>query len=319
MMTDALAFSQMSILGIEELRQLVHRSDRQLVQVDPGRLTGRISHFATKRFALSHGYFSLGVRARGVFSNEQVTIGTSLMETGEGTQWDIKSYAGDIVSCPSCMEHDGTYVGANEFCTISVSAKRLASHFKGEDRLQEEAYWHRMHILRPDPAVAKEIRSRLKRILRLTELSHNGKHDSIADIVTRSTIEAFGLAEICQMPERGNLSSIPAVRIVRRVEEIVRDSDYRIYDVSELCSEMMISRRSLHRAFSDVLGVGPIDFVRKIRLSEVYSKLKESDPRVVRISDIAMQYGFFELGRFAGYYRKVFGEYPIDTLRRRHP
>lgn len=52
---------------------------------------------------------------------------------------------------------------------------------------------------------------------------------------------------------------------------------------------MMINRRSLHRAFSDMVGVGPIDFVRKIRLFEVYPKLKEGDPPVLRSSDIAMQ------------------------------
>ena len=36
---------------------------------------------------------------------------------------------------------------------------------------------------------------------------------------------------------------------------------------------------------------------------------------LVTVTDVAMAYGFFELGRFAGRYRHAFGEAPSRTLR----
>ena len=33
------------------------------------------------------------------------------------------------------------------------------------------------------------------------------------------------------------------------------------------------------------------------------------------VTDVAMMFGFFELGRFAGRYRHTYGEVPSETLR----
>jgi AraC family ethanolamine operon transcriptional activator len=45
--------------------------------------------------------------------------------------------------------------------------------------------------------------------------------------------------------------------------------------------------------------------------------LRESAPGNVTVGEVAMQQGFIELGRFAQYYRNLFGEYPSETLRGR--
>ena len=51
-------------------------------------------------------------------------------------------------------------------------------------------------------------------------------------------------------------------------------------------------------------------------MNAVRRALASSDPRQTRVADIAMHYGFWELGRFAGAYRAMFGELPSATLRR---
>ena len=76
-----------------------------------------------------------------------------------------------------------------------------------------------------------------------------------------------------------------------------------------------VSERGLRNAFNAVRGMSPKQCVIHDRLHGVRRKL--SDPRAMpaTVTDVATEYGFFELGRFAGRYKAVFGETPSHTLR----
>jgi AraC family ethanolamine operon transcriptional activator len=75
-----------------------------------------------------------------------------------------------------------------------------------------------------------------------------------------------------------------------------------------------VSRRTLHRAFYDVVGFGPVTFLRHKRLGTIHSVLRQSDPAEVTVAEVALQQGFIEPGRFSHYYHSLFGEYPSETL-----
>jgi len=79
-----------------------------------------------------------------------------------------------------------------------------------------------------------------------------------------------------------------------------------------------VAERTLHLACHEFLGTGAMQYVRSRRLEKVRAALANADPRVDRVGEIAMRYGFWELGRFAGAYRARFGESPSMTLRRNH-
>ena len=84
--------------------------------------------------------------------------------------------------------------------------------------------------------------------------------------------------------------------------------------VSEICAVLGVSRRTLHRAFQEVFGLGPVTFLRHKRLCTVHSILRDSSPGSTTVAAQAMQQGFYELGRFAQYYAAMFGERPSQTL-----
>jgi AraC-like DNA-binding protein len=54
--------------------------------------------------------------------------------------------------------------------------------------------------------------------------------------------------------------------------------------------------------------------MRLARLREVRRALTERDAPVT-VTDVAVRFGFYELGRFAAAYRQAFGEVPSETLR----
>jgi AraC-like DNA-binding protein len=76
-----------------------------------------------------------------------------------------------------------------------------------------------------------------------------------------------------------------------------------------------MSVRTLHAAFQYALGESPMAYVRRIRLSKVRAELLRSDPETVRVSDIAVRWGFYHQSRFAQQYREQFNELPSSTLR----
>jgi AraC-like DNA-binding protein len=77
-----------------------------------------------------------------------------------------------------------------------------------------------------------------------------------------------------------------------------------------------VSVRTLHAAFQQQLGESPMAYVRRIRLGRVRAELLRSDASKVRVTDVAMRWGFMHLSRFAEQYREQFNELPSVTLHR---
>lgn len=63
--------------------------------------------------------------------------------------------------------------------------------------------------------------------------------------------------------------------------------------------------------------MGPARYLTYYRLHKVRQLLKSCDPTTTKVTDVALDHGLWELGRFAGLYRRTYGERPSDTLRRR--
>src|SRR3954449_4816574 len=71
-----------------------------------------------------------------------------------------------------------------------------------------------------------------------------------------------------------------------------------------------ISERTLRGHCKQALGISPAQYVLLTRMRAVRHALCQSQPKRTTVLEIARQHGFNQMGRFAGRYRRVFGETP---------
>ena len=106
-------------------------------------------------------------------------------------------------------------------------------------------------------------------------------------------------------------------RIVRRCLDSMDGPDRWNPPVSSLCRAAMCSESRLRSAFVEVTGLPPTLYFQRRMLNESRRRLLNAAPGEQTVASIAGGLGVFELGRFAGRYRHLFGETPSATLGRR--
>ena len=104
--------------------------------------------------------------------------------------------------------------------------------------------------------------------------------------------------------------------IMRRFEELIEAEHDRPLYVSEVCKALGVPARTLQATCHEILGMGPNRYLWLRRMNLAQRALALADPAKRSVTEIATQYGFWELGRFAVGYRTLFGEAPSATLRR---
>jgi AraC-like DNA-binding protein len=129
-----------------------------------------------------------------------------------------------------------------------------------------------------------------------------------ADLLAAMLVEACWTAEVA----RGEGSR----DVLLRAEEFLAAHMQTAVSLPEVAAAAGVSLRTLTRAFHNKHGVGPIGILRQRRMQAVRRDLLEAEPGSESVTRVALRYGFAHLGRFAGEYRKAFGEYPSETLRR---
>lgn len=141
-----------------------------------------------------------------------------------------------------------------------------------------------------------------------------------------ATLEALSrevlarVLETIELPERRagrRQASQSRKRALDRALDCLRDADLSALSVPRLCLEAGVSERTLQYAFQDAFDMSPLAFLRQGRFHAVRRQLLLANPGEISITEAAYSVGFYQVGRFAVEYRMLFGERPIDTVRRR--
>lgn len=84
--------------------------------------------------------------------------------------------------------------------------------------------------------------------------------------------------------------------------------------LEDLARAAGVSARTFYMECMRHTGVGPMTWLRDLRLDAARRKLLERADR--NVTDVAGECGFGHLGRFSAYYQRRFGELPRETLAR---
>jgi len=106
-----------------------------------------------------------------------------------------------------------------------------------------------------------------------------------------------------------------APKHVRLVEQYIEEHAADPISIEQLVAVSGVSGRALFDGFRRFRNTSPMAHLRACRMLRVREALLNPMPDVT-VSRLAQDWGFFELGRFAGQYRKLYGETPSETLRR---
>jgi AraC family ethanolamine operon transcriptional activator len=242
-------------------------------------------------------------------------MGLVLDRVGEATSFGNDVEPGDIISAPPGGEHHMRFGAAASFALMSITPADLQASFADEPGLDDYAVWAHTLRFRANARIASEITRRVLTISALLEAYGPSLSEAAAEFWRRAILEAFTTSIIHAIPPY-RIYIPSSLRLVREVERYADARPDMPVHISEICAALRVSRRTLHRAFHDAVGIGPVAFLRRKRLCAVHAALKKADPLRTRVTDIAVEFGFSELGRFAGYYLSMFGESPSATLRK---
>lgn len=102
---------------------------------------------------------------------------------------------------------------------------------------------------------------------------------------------------------------------VRKVEQYIIAHADRPITLEQLVEVSGVSARALFDGFRRFRGTSPMVFLKSVRLERARDDLRNALPGE-SVTEIACRWGFYQFGRFAAHYRRLFGELPSETLRK---
>lgn len=283
---------------------------------------------------LSRGAYSRDVTFAGTLSaalyREQVGTSSHNLGTIRGDKVAVCIPLVDISSCwwgqsltserlpitQSGRSIHFTYHGGHEHLVLAVDRAMCQpfphppSRQGGSRALRQKNGFHQQFLTCSSRRIARWS-ARLQKVLRsgTTPSTHMTPRQLENEVVTA----VRSLFESC---DAGDVPTSTAKSLVESALEHI-DAAETSMSVADVCAALHVGRRTLELAFRHVVDTSPRQYLLQRQLSRSYALLKRGNPESMRVTDVALACGFYEFGRFAGRYRKAFGETPRQTLLKR--
>jgi AraC family ethanolamine operon transcriptional activator len=112
-------------------------------------------------------------------------------------------------------------------------------------------------------------------------------------------------------------------RVVRDAIAFMRARLATDFDIADVCAATHVSARTLQYHFETCLQIAPLQYLKTLRLNAARRMLRQATQeggakaRTPSIADIAASCGYDHPSRFAGDYKRQFGELPSEAIHQR--
>lgn len=311
-----LQVTRLRIDSLEDVRRVLDAKATTCVPLGSSAPKGILLLASIGDVLLRAGELAADIRARSGIDGNSISFSMKLHS--DSTLFSFRAgkevLPGDVYRLAHGDVCDCRVSGHLAFAIISLDPDLLLE-YGAEDALRGEVgFWEQRYWFRAPPFIRHRVARSVWQIISQVSqprwsVTGHGLRQLQSDLV-----EPFlwGMLSDERLPHERH--GLPSAAIVRSVEEWVDERAPETVQIADLCRALHISRRSLHRAFAETLGMGPTHYLTRRRCTAARAELREADPATVSVTDIATKYGFWQLGRFAREYRKLFGERPSDTL-----
>lgn len=157
----------------------------------------------------------------------------------------------------------------------------------------------------------------LRQLFRVSQQQPDFVRDSLsAKIIEKDVLPLLINALKPREDEIDQLRPYPRAEIVQAAQEFMETNLQRPLTLEDICQAVYTSRRSLHYGFQDMFGMGPMAFLKVLRLHAIRRILLNAEPTSLKVTELARAQGFHSLGHFSRDYKQLFGESPSQTLAR---
>ncbi|MEJ8825499.1 helix-turn-helix transcriptional regulator [Variovorax humicola] len=282
------------------------------LQLGSGVFQGIVTHSATNRLRTDWGRYNLPVQARGRLAHDMLTVGVLIGGAGAWRIQGAPAVSGDMVLLPEGAEVLMNLPAEAEWFAMQVPRERLDAAGIPLSGLRGAAAW------------------------RMSETQGSGGCGCLTDVAPilapledapavagfqiEMAQEQLFTTLLCEWEQRRTrpgraaekLGPSDRWRVMRRAEEYIDAHLGIALRIDSLCIAAGTSITTLERVFREVFGVTPRRYLTLRRLAGTRNDLLNGDPGE-SITEVAMRWGFFHLGRFAQEYGQLYNERPSQT------
>jgi AraC-like DNA-binding protein len=308
------AWTNIPINRIEDLHDAVLGAGLEATQMSTAALSGDLAFAQVDGIVYSSGFLDGHVGLRGPLSQDMLTLGVGIHMAPGTRHWFEEAPSGSVGVFHGGDEHDAYYTPGSLYAAATLSVERLEQIAADEELVLDRPVLGGTgrHPRLLDPAVIQTLYDEFAFI-------HGGRHaQSNRGVRAGETLLRAIVSHAGREPHGLNLRGGKQgyERIVRRARDYILAHLSSPLSPDEIAKAAITSRRTLFRAFEEILGETPQSYVRRLRLHRIRHDLASDEERACTIALIANQWGLSDLGRMAGWYRALFGERPSETAAR---
>jgi len=300
---------------VEDLQQAVFGAGLDAVQLSRGPVNGSLAFASRDRMIFSTGLIRGRVSLTGPLSPTMTTLGIGIIIPPGSRHWKADVETGGVGIFRGGDTHEAIYYPGSIYACVSL-----------EDDLLEEVAADKGLVLDARQLGGSRIMPQLLCEAALARLGrgfhrvHGGAADDLQDAAFLGMMMLDALVEhVAREPlAKANWRNAGQhCRIVDRAQQYILANLTTRLAISGIASAACTSQTTLYRAFHEVLDETPQSFIRKLRLNRIRRDLISEEEARCSITLLANKWGVAELGRFAAWYRGLFGELPSETRLRR--